>query len=135
MAKIGAIRAFDWLMENSSRMIGIMPPHEIEDDINRLDEHGHTALYYAVQQKQVEMVKHILDQYKPNLTPEDHKTLMPLNAEHSMINAALTEYTHTRSKSYPVWQFISSIFGGESDSAMNKKDQRGNSNNNTKMKE
>jgi ankyrin repeat protein len=68
MAKRGFIKALDLLMKYS-----VPTPWEgafnvIGDDINRLDQDGHTALYHAVKEGQVEMIQHILKQYQPNLT-------------------------------------------------------------------
>ena len=68
MAKRGFLQAFDFLMERSMPHPQARPYNLPGDDINRCDEEGHTALYHAVKEGQVEMIQHILKQYQPNLT-------------------------------------------------------------------
>jgi hypothetical protein len=62
------------------------------DDINRPDEESHTAIYHAVQQEQVEMVKHILNKYQPDLTIQenDYETLLKL--ANPLIKLELSRY-------------------------------------------
>jgi ankyrin repeat protein len=80
MAKIGAIKAFDLLIKRSGTSLSKAVLKLLGGDINRLDQDGHTVLYHAVKEGQVEMVKHILNQYKPNLTikDNDYQTLLDL---------------------------------------------------------
>jgi cytohesin len=92
MAKRGFIQAFDFLMARSMPDPQARPYNLPGDDINRLDEEGHTALYHAVQQGQVEMVKHILNKYQPDLTIQenDYETLLKL--ANPLIQLELSRY-------------------------------------------
>jgi ankyrin repeat protein len=85
MAKRGALKSFDFLMERS-----VIP----DDDMNRRDKEGHTALYHAVKEGQVEMVRHILNGYRLDLTLKnnDYETLLALQPKDHPIVTLLGQY-------------------------------------------